>query len=339
MMGWGRLVSCAVAGLFCLLLISQPVRAAEALPPGPLFMAYYGSWAEQPAEIPQATRIATLPAYLDIVVLGFARPDAQFDPLRPDDLSLTGLQTPYGGRVLAGAVAALHERHPSMRVLLAIGGSAYASLWDRYDPSAIAGLVKALGLDGVDLDYEPAWPGCEPAEIVGAPSIRCQSDARWSDLVNRTRAVLPRPALLTVPGWSVGAYGAGAFAADRPAGRYTGSMLWLGRDPAARQIDLVSVMAYEAGPSFDPERALAAYRSIWPGPLLLGAMVPPDGSGGLEYTVPVLSHYADSQRGELLGGVMLYSIEQAPPGSPSPARPDGEAAAVAICRGLGHSGC
>jgi hypothetical protein len=302
-------------------------------------MAYFGSWAEQPAEIALATRIATLPAYLDIVVLGFARPDARFDESRPDDLSLTGLQTPYGGRILAGAVAALHERHPSMRVVLAIGGSAYAALWDKYDPAAIARLVRALGLDGVDLDYEPAWPGCGPAQIGGGASIRCQSDARWVDFIERTRAVLPRPALLTVPGWSTGAYGAGAFSADKPAGRYAGSMLWLGREPAARQIDLISVMAYEAGPAFDPARALAAYRSIWAGPLLLGAMVPPDGSGGPEYSVPVLTRYAASQRDERLGGVMLYSIEQAPPGSPSPARPNGEAAAVAICRGLGRPGC
>lgn len=95
------------------------------------------------------------------------------------------------------------------------------------------------------------------------------------------RAALPRPALLTVPRWSVGAYGEGAWAQAEPRSPWTGSMLALLRSPAGAMIDLVSLMAYDTGPRLDPAKALAAYRAAWPGPVLMGASVA-DGAGWLQ---------------------------------------------------------
>src|SRR5690606_41692046 len=115
-------------------------------------------------------------------------------------------------------------------------------------------------------DFEPADPGCRRRS---RESIACRDGAQLQSIVERFRARLPRPLLLTVAGWSVGAYGEGAFEKAMPKSAYTGMMLPLLRSPAARPIDLVSVMAYEAGPLFDPLEAHRAYRAEWKGRLAL----------------------------------------------------------------------
>lgn len=101
---------------------------------------------------------------------------------------------------------------------MAVGGATYTA-WDRINLPAIASFVKTFGLDGVDLDYEPASAGCTWS---GPAGVRCATDAEFISLVNRTRAALPRPALLTTAAWSIGAYGQGAWLNSQPQGDHTG---------------------------------------------------------------------------------------------------------------------
>src|SRR5581483_1705294 len=96
---------------------------------------------------------------------------------------------------------------------------------------------------------------------------------------------LPRPYLISLQAWSVGAYGAGKFSNEIPFSPWTGSMLWLNRLPEAKEVDVVAVMAYDAGPAFNPERAFAAYRAVWPGSLLLGIEIPAEGSKQLPTSI------------------------------------------------------
>lgn len=313
-----------------------PARA-DSLPAGPLVMGYYESWAELPVAVPQATRLAALPGYLDIVALGFVRPDAVY--AGGPSLQGTGLQVPFEVPVLRQAVAALKRRNPAARVILSVGGATYTPYWKDYDPPAIARLVAALGLDGIDLDYEPESPLCRPGEVQGRGTMVCATDSAWADLIRRTRAAMPRPALLTVPGWSVGAYGAGAFRDDPPFSPYTGSMLWLERLPEAREIDLVSIMAYEAGSQFDPLRSFAAYRAIWPGRLLLGIRAPAGGPQDPAASVATLERWTKSISTDPLGGLMIYASTGEAPGGATPALPDGALAGRAICAALGRPGC
>ena len=142
-----------------------------------------------------------------------------------------------------------------------------------------------------------------------------------------------------MPGWSVGAYGEQEFGNEPPLSSYTGSMLWLARLPEAHEIDLVSIMAYAAGKAFDPMRAFAAYRKIWPGRLLLGAMVPPDATGGPDYSVVSLKRYATMVAKMPLSGMMLYSLERSPAGGATLAKPDAALAARTICEALGRLNC
>ncbi len=261
----------------------------------PALMVYYESWSGQAAD----TALATLPRSLDIVALAFARPDLRY----PGGLNLngTGLQFSSTGPALRDAIAALHRRSPATRVVLAVGGSAYTN-WQALDADALARLVRDLQLDGVDVDFEPPDPRCK----ADGGTITCASDASWRDIVTRMRASLPRPALLTIPGWSVGAYGEGPWHDAQPHSPWTGSMLDLLKSPASRLIDALSVMAYDAGPRFDPAQALAAYGAAWPGQMLLGASV----ADGAEWVT----------RTRAPGGVMLYGwFAQPPPGQPGAA--------------------
>lgn len=315
-----------------LLLVATLLPAGASEPARP-FMAYHESWWEPPALRAESTSFASLPPYITLLALSFARPDAVY----AGDLRLegTGLQYSMEGPVLREAIALAKRRQPGLKVLLAVGGSGYTN-WEDLDEAALVRLVQDLGLDGIDLDYEPEEPQCAST---ADGELRCYSDEVWLELFRRLRAALPRPYLLTVPGWSTGAYGEGAWAEALPPGAYRGSMLNPLRAPDADAVDLVSIMAYEAGPDYDPWQAYQAYRSIWSGPLLLGVQVPPSLSGGPHYTLAMAEALAARIAADPQGGVMLYGLLARAAEPPTPDNPDGYMLAAALCRGLGLPDC
>jgi chitinase len=307
----------------CLAVILTPAAASNE--PKRPFLAYQASWYEVPATSGDATTLARLPGFIDTVLLGFAKPDMAY---KGDlDLSTTGLQYPFPGPVLKDAIGVLKTRHPGTRVLISVGGSGYNGGWGRLDESAIGRLVRDLGADGIDMDYEPPSPGCrrEREQMV------CASDRTWIDLVKRFRVVLPRPAVLTVPGWSVGAYGEGDFAQDLPHSPFTGVMLALLRSPVAREIDAISIMGYEAGPSFDPVRAALAYRNYWPGALAVGVPVLADDTGGPRFTESYTRQILTQVLRQPDTGAMLYALRVTPPGALTTNNPDYRMLARTIC--------
>lgn len=308
--------------------------APTAAQSGRPFLAYLTSWTEIRTDSPAATRLARLPGYITHVALGFAKPDMTY--AGGLDLAGTGLQFPYSGQVLKGAIAELRHRHPAMKVLVSVGGWGHFG-WDRRNFDGLARLVKDLGADGVDLDYETADAGCART---GDGRIACADDARSIAVLEDLRRALPRPYTVTVAGWSVGAYGEGAFAAAEPRyGPYVGMMLAMLRAPAAAGIDLVSVMAYDAGPRFRPEEAFRAYRHYWKGPLALGIQVLPPTAGGERFTIARTARVLSAVQGDPMGGAMLYGIGLQPPGPPGPDNPDDAALAVTICATLDLADC
>jgi len=50
-------------------------------------------------------------------------------------------------------------------------------------------------------------------------------------------------------------------------------------------LDIINIMAYDAGPTFRPLEAYAAYRSYFPGSILIGLTSPPEAWGGHEYSL------------------------------------------------------
>lgn len=315
-----------------LLAWAAPGAAAPPSPPPRVIVAYHDSWAEPAATNPALTSISRLPAYVDILMLAFARPDLTY--ANDLDLAGTGLEYRMGGETLRAAIAALRQRNPGVKVLLSVGGATYRG-WRRLNLDGIVALVRDLGLDGIDWDYEPNHPDCR----TGADGhITCVTDRSWEALVSLGRTALPRPALITVSAWSVGAYGEGAFAQAQPRSPYTGSMLWLRRSPLAREIDLVSINAYDAGPTFNPREAFEAYRAIWPGRLALGVEVRYTGGAGPFPTLTQAETLARAVARDPMGGMMLYAWLMKPP-KDAGYSPDGAGLAGALCRGMARTGC
>ena len=306
---------------------------AHADAPARPFLAYHSSWYEVRTERPEDTSLARLPAYLTHVALSFAKPDLTY--AGDLDLTGTGLQYPYSGAVLKQAIALLKARNPGISVLVAVGGSTYGG-WDKLNESALALLVRDLGADGVDIDYEPANPSC----VTLSGKVHCADDARTIRIVERIRAALPRPLTITTAVWSVGAYGEGAFANSPPASPWRGVALALLRSPAAAHLDLVSIMSYDAGPAFRADEALRAYREVWKGPLALGVRVLPGTMPGEpRFTVASTSRMLRAVLPDRQAGAMLYALLEVPPGPPSPDNPDYRSLATAICVTLELEDC
>ncbi len=312
------------------MLAASLARAAD-LPPQ-VFAAYHDSWSEPPSAAASATSIALMPPYIDIVMLAFAKPDLIY---RGDlDLTGTGLEYRIDGAMLRDAIALLRQRKPEIRVLLSVGGAVYRS-WGRLNIDGLVTLVRDLGLDGIDWDYEANNPDCRTG---AGGQIACATDQSWQRLVTLGRRAFPRPALMTVSVWSVGAYGEGAFRQSRPRSRHTGSMLRVLRSAWASEIDLVSINAYDAGPDFSPLEAFRAYRSAWPGRLALGVEVRYAGGSGPFPTLVQAEALTRAVLRDPLGGMMLYALLTRPPRDGG-VSPDGSGLAEAVCRGMARAGC
>ncbi|WP_035716457.1 glycosyl hydrolase family 18 protein [Azorhizobium doebereinerae] len=296
------------------------------------FVAYHTSWSEIATAEPEETSLARLPGYYSHVALSFAKPDLSY--AGDLDLKGTGLLYPYSGAVLKAAIVRLKARHPDTRVLVAVGGWGQFA-WDRLDAPALARLVRDLGADGVDIDYETDAPGC----VLAARRVTCPDDALAVRVVEQIRAVLPRPFVVTAAGWSVGAYGEGEFASAPPRSPWTGSMLAVLRAPVARELDLISIMSYDAGPSYRPEQAFRAYRSLYKGPLALGIQVEPGTSGGPRFTLGYTVRMLRAVLNDPQAGAMLYGLRLTPPGPPGPDNPDYRDLSVAVCVTLALPDC
>src|SRR5579859_3363665 len=170
-------------------LAAHGAMAQSALPNGPLFMGFYESWKELPVGTPEVTRLAMTPAGVDLVAVSFVKPNLTFDGTH---LKSTGLELPFDAPMLKDSIAALKLTHPNAKVVLSVGGSGYNKTWDQFSAEPLARLVKAVGADGVDLDYEPPAPGCASVKINGDSTYRCASEDVWTRAIRATRAALPR---------------------------------------------------------------------------------------------------------------------------------------------------
>lgn len=116
-------------------------------------------------------------------------------------------------------------------------------------------------------------------------------------------------------------------------------MIGLLRSPAAADIDLISIMSYDAGPSYRPDEAFQAYRSYWRGPLALGVAVTQSVPGDPRFTLSRIQQMLAGIMGDPKAGAMLYALLVESPGPPGPDNPDYRAQATAICIILGKQGC
>ena len=252
--------------------------------------AYYCSWSSPWVSDSGKMDLALLKDVypgLEVVYISFAQPDMNYTS---GSFNGTGIQFSQDFAVVRGAISILKSR--GVIVMLSVGGGAYWSVTKNFNVKDIGSLVRDLGVDGVDLDWE-----------VGV-----------SDSMSLTSAIKAFRGLmsgwkLSIAGFSTGAYG--------PKGNDT----YMGMNidalvNAGGLIDWVNIMTYDAGPTFDPLGSLDCYRIYYKGPLNIGYEVGVQSWGGYLLTnddVLKMANYSKNNNSE--NGVFIWCIGKA--GNPS----------------------
>jgi chitinase len=308
-------------------LISKPLLQGKKY----TFVGYFQSWSEKWASEPKQLQLTNLPAYVNMVIVSFMKPEANY---QNNNLSETGLQFSADSQVIKRAIALLKQRNPKTKVLVAVGGATYTN-FAQLNPQSISNVVKDFGFDGVDIDYEPLNSQCSSAK----GKISCTSDTEFRRVVSQMRQVLPKPYLITVAAWSIGAYGEGKWANAQPRGEKTGLMLNVLRSPEGKMIDQLNIMSYDAGPTYNPQEALIAYQNYFKGKIVMGVEVPPEAWGGNVYTLAKVRSLAQAVVNKNAGGLMLWSLQKQPNGTPSDNNPNAEMIAKMSCQMFSLGNC
>jgi hypothetical protein len=120
---------------------------------------------------------------------------------------------------------------------------------------------------------------------------------------------------LSLAGFSVGAYGNGAFANAQPSSANTG-MCVAGLKSNGYQLDWINIMSYDASPVYSATQAFDAYRTLFSGPLLIGCEVPPEAWGGHVITLNEVSTYSSyALKDPQCNGLFVWSYQKT--GTPS----------------------
>ncbi|KAF8057663.1 ENO1 [Scenedesmus sp. PABB004] len=312
-----------------------PIDPRGSLPKGPLVVAYYQTWSAPWASSGAAMDLAKIPSYINVVVVSFVKPDCTYTP---GSLLLTGTGIDFSssGPVVRDAIAALKAAQPNTRVMLAVGGATYTN-FAGMNTGCIKALVDDFGFDGVDLDYEPTNSNC----VVSSGGVSCATDAESVAVTAALRSALPAGRyLLSTASWHVGAYGVGAFANAQPRSVYTGVNLAMAASPAGQALDLINIMAYDAGnkasTGFDWSESYRAHRAVWPRQAVaIGVEIPPEAWGGNVITLPEVTtraNYARDQAGGAPYGLMLWSLHK-------PGCPNAQQITSAACVAFSMPGC
>ncbi|KDD72609.1 hypothetical protein H632_c3129p0, partial [Helicosporidium sp. ATCC 50920] len=218
---------------------------------------------------------------------------------------------------------------PHTKVLIAVGGATYTG-WRNLNGAAIAKFVQAFGLDGVDVDYEPSSTSCG----LQNGQMRCSTDDEYIAAIRSIRAAVPRPYIVSTATWSVGAYGEGQWQNAQPISAYTGVALRPLKE-AGNDLDIVNIMSYDAGNSYDPKEALDAYTHYFSGKVLLGLEVAPEAWGGHVISNAEVDSLAAYVKQKGTAGMMLWAAyKQAQAGTPTVAQISSR-----VCNALGMWDC
>jgi chitinase len=220
----------------------------------------------------------------------------------------TGLQFNSEPQVVKDSISVLKRKNPGVKVLVAVGGATFTN-FGSLNADSIAMFVKEFGLDGVDLDYEPSNSNCVISQ--DKTSISCSTDEEYISSVNKLRAALPRPFILSNAPWSVGAYGLEKWAGAQPSSIYTGVAINMLKQ-VGDKLDLLNVMSYDASNAYSPVEAFEAYSHYFKGDIAMGIEVANEAWGGHVITIDEVDELADAilRSGRATNGLMLWSLQK-----------------------------
>jgi len=215
---------------------------------------YFESWSSKWTNDPKTMDLAAVGSPVTIVNLSFVSPGCTYWSGQ-NTFQNTGLNFCQDFWVVKGAIALLKAK--GIKVMLAVGGGSY---WSNpgtfYNAQGCIALMRDLGCHGIDLDWE----------------VNKAYDKELTNCIITSRALLKQDEFLSFAGWSTGAFGPNG---DAHQGMNIHAMVNQGS-----RVDWINIMAYDAGPSFDPIGALECYRIYYKGPLLLGFEVGTQAWGG-----------------------------------------------------------
>lgn len=306
----------------------------------PVILAYFPSWSENWVSTGQESKLRDVPAFVNHLFLGFAKPNLQYEK-GSYDLSGTGIEVPYDGCTLKESVAALKTK--GINVILSVGGETYWRDENSYniDYQQIKDLVDDIGFAGIDWDFEPDGSFQQIGSTINVN--------RFITFFTESRKLMPREEgyLLACAPAGVGALG-GQFN-DDPSSPYrydqrnalTGesdALLFQGTQPTnginlfgfgstghmipvieavGDEIDLIAFQGYNTGASTNRKimyDAYAHYAAQYGFVVAAGVHYPPEPWGPFyEYThenVADLSEhiYSHPNRGERNDGIMIWQL-------------------------------
>lgn len=267
------------------------------------FAAYFESWISR-SDGNFDTDLVNVPKAVTTVMLAFMKPDAQY----AGNLQLagTGLEFDYAGSILRNSILELRKRNSEAKVFVSLGGESYTG-WEKLNAPAIARFVVDFELDGVDVDFEPPDPGC----VQSNGSISCRTDPLLQRAVSELRANLPKSVRLSLTCGATAAFGAERWRNAEPTGGPDyGTMVQFLRSPAARHIDFLNLMAYDAGEEYDPLKGLGAFQHYFRGPILIGFTPPPESWGDHAYSKQEINKLLQTAMARGAAGAMLFSLRK-----------------------------
>lgn len=265
------------------------IAITKAPAPAGKIVGYYETWMARATWTPETYSLAVIPGYVNTIPIAFAKPDASYTS---GSFSGTGLDFTPAFSLVKASVGIAQAK--GQKILLSVGGATYQN-FAKINVPALIGIVKDLGLDGIDLDFEPSGGGCSN---LNTAQLSCPTDAPLINIITQLRAGLDtiRPGMtLSAAVWSIGAYGTVNYPTSKygPVGANSG--IWVNPlKQVGNKFNEIYLMSYDAGvytptgtkcptgtaACYDPSAALLAYKSIFNGPVYQGIEVPPEAWGG-----------------------------------------------------------
>ncbi len=293
---------------------SYTINLAKVQTPSQQIVGYFETWMARATWESATYSLAKIPAYVGIIPIAFAKPDSTYTA---DSYNYTGagLGITATKDVTLGAIKLAQAK--GQKLLLSVGGATYPN-FGAINVPALMSLVKDLGIDGIDLDYEADTSGCSN---LNTNSLSCPTDSQMINIINQLRSGLDqiqastgRKMYLTAAVWSIGAYGTPGYPTTQygPVGSKTA--LWVNPlKQVGSKFDMLFLMSYDAGNAsttgYRPLDALKAYKALYSGPVYLGVEVPPEAWGGNVTTPDQALSYASSAVQLGGAGTMIWALQ------------------------------
>lgn len=249
--------------------------------------AYFQTWSSRWASDPTKLDLANIDYRVKIVYLSFVDPKTTYS-LGQKTWATTGLEFSMDFMVVKKAIDILTGR--GVQVMLSVGGATkkFPQPYTLGHSISLYALCIDLGCSGLDVDWEDTYKNRED----------------FGNII-KTLAMNRGSRKLSAACWSTGAY-------PNDGSDYQGMNI-IGLQKSGVLLDWINIMSYDAGPTYDMDRAYKAYRDIYAGTIYLGLLVGAPGWGGY------LLKTEDIKKAVQLSGnkVFVWAYQKEPTGTPT----------------------